>query len=573
MNRMKRFKKYLFGMIIGIFLLQVSVFADVDKLNISQILQEGKDVYLYVNALNSEELPVSDTLTVEQLHVELINQDNSTILNVDEAVPFHSLNNGISYIFCIDVSKSVTEAEMQEIRSSIASFVSQMSAYDHARIITIGTDITVVCDYTQDKNALSNAANSIAVVANDTYLYKGISYALDGQRKSVDSRPQRSAIILFSDGMDDSDGASGYDQVMNDIAQVRVPIYVVGLQGNSKPDLTNVSNIARNSGGAVYSYNDMGISEALQVIGSTMRGVYRLHVTPEEEYFGKQNDGWIVSCEMSGYSTPSSKYVFNLSKKDVVFETPVPTEAPTATPEPTATAVPTATAIPTPEPTEAPEASLLEQVTGFLKENIILCAAGGLILIALLILLILLIQRRKNKKKFIIEDTPPSVRREFLPGGYEETLDDKSFEDRVNRAMQGEYDGSGYDDEKTMDEKDFYDDERTVDEEKDFGLRMSFEISFDGMTDTVVRSLTDELVLGRGTECDVDVVLGSMQEFRKQISRHHAFIINRPDGVYIKDNGKNKTYLNGVELNGEILLRNEDVIQMGRARVKVTMTM
>ena len=43
--------------------------------------------------------------------------------------------------------------------------------------------------------------------------------------------PKRAAVILFSDGMDDSDGASSEDQVMIDIAESRIPIYVVGLKG------------------------------------------------------------------------------------------------------------------------------------------------------------------------------------------------------------------------------------------------------------------------------------------------------------------------------------------------------
>jgi pSer/pThr/pTyr-binding forkhead associated (FHA) protein len=37
----------------------------------------------------------------------------------------------------------------------------------------------------------------------------------------------------------------------------------------------------------------------------------------------------------------------------------------------------------------------------------------------------------------------------------------------------------------------------------------------------------------------------------------------------VKDNSKNKTYLNGVEVAGETALRDEDVLQLGKATVKI----
>lgn len=85
----------------------------------------------------------------------------------------------------------------------------------------------------------------------------------------------------------------------------------------------------------------------------------------------------------------------------------------------------------------------------------------------------------------------------------------------------------------------------------------------------MVRTLRNELILGRGTECDLDVALNLSAESRKQTSRKHAYIIQRPDGIYVRDNSRNKTYLNGVEVAGEMVLRDKDVLQMGKATVKV----
>lgn len=155
---------------------------------------------------------------------------------------------------------------------------------------------------------------------------------------------------------------------------------------------------------------------------------------------------------------------------------------------------------------------------------------------------------RKKKSEFDVEyppepPSPPAPRNDY-------TLPD-----------------TGDDGEETIDGNRF-DNEETIDG-SDKGLRLAFEITFNGQTERVERILTGQLILGRGSECDVDVVLQSSLEVRKETSRKHAFILDRPDGLYVKDNSKNKTYLNGTEVTGEVALRDEDVLQMGKSTVKV----
>lgn len=534
------FKAVLLIFLFGILIFQITASAEVDKLSISQIVQKGNDVYLYVSAMDNSGRPSGDSFSAGQFSVNI---NKKEALPVQDTVLFSSLNQGISYIFCIDISKSVTQQEMEEIRSSIASFVNGMSVNDYARIITIGTEIVSACDATQDKNALNAAIQGIERTANYTYLYKGLSFALDGQRKSVDTMPERAAVILFTDGMDDSDGASSEEQVLVDIAETRIPVYVVGLKGNdSNANLNSVGQIARQSGGSVLSYNDMSVAEAVQIVGDIMHNTYQLHVQPGTDSFGSQNLVWSVTYNSEGYSVSSTNYVYSLGLDGVVIE-PV-TEEETET-EQEETQIVT-------EPETEPEKSFSDEAADFVKDNLIICIASALILVALTIILVSLLQKsRKQKNEFELEEYPP------LDGNSAVNQYDYTLEDAV------------YDDEGTVDEIDAYDDEATVDGTNDRGMKLEFEITFDGQTETIERVLKDQLILGRGSECDVDVVLHSGLEERKQTSRKHAFILDRPDGLYVKDNSKNKTYLNGVEVMGEMALRDEDILQLGRATVKV----
>ena len=530
-------RKFLFAILIGIFALQVSVYADVEKLNISQIIQQGNDVYLYVSALDNTGRPSGEALNADQLSVKI---DEAKALSIQDAAVYQNLGLGNSYIFCIDVSKSVTEDEMKAIKDSMTDFVNNMNANDFARIITIGSDITSVCDSTQDKNALNNAIQGIERNADYTYLYKGLSFAMDGQRKRVNNIPGRAAIILFTDGMDDSDGAYTADQLMSDFATTRIPVYAVGLKGkDSSANLNAVGQIAQQSGGDVFSYNDMGIGEAVQTIGSIMQNSYQVHVQPTLDNFGKKNLNWSVIYAPGNYSVESKPYVYSLGMENVVL----PTEAPTATPVPTVKP----TTAPAPTATPIPEKTAIEKVTDFLHKYLIACVAAVIVVILLVVVILIMRKRRNNfeKEDLVDEESPVPDDR------YDETLSELDRDETLPIDM--------YD----------YDSDETIYDDSPAGIKLEFEITFEGHTEKVTKKLTNELILGRGPECDVDVVLNSLSENRKHTSRKHVFIIDCPEGIYVRNNSRNKTYLNGVEVTSDMALCDGDVLQMGNAVVKI----
>jgi hypothetical protein len=68
-----------------------------------------------------------------------------------------------------------------------------------------------------------------------------------------------------------------------------------------------------------------------------------------------------------------------------------------------------------------------------------------------------------------------------------------------------------------------------------------------------------ELLIGRGTDCDVVIP-------DRQVSRHHARIINTGEGFILYDLGsKNGTHLNGKRVDGSMPLQDGDEIQVALA--------
>ncbi len=82
-----------------------------------------------------------------------------------------------------------------------------------------------------------------------------------------------------------------------------------------------------------------------------------------------------------------------------------------------------------------------------------------------------------------------------------------------------------------------------------------------------------QLVIGRGDDADpVDIDLTPFNALESGVSRQHAHLIRKPDGIYLTDqNSKNGTYINGFQLtSGEpYRLRHDDEITFGQLRTVV----
>lgn len=558
MNRQRITARILVAVFAALLMVQATAVAEVSRLWINQIVQHGNNVYLYVSALSNSKRLSNDNLNAEQFSVS---PGTSVALRVEEASRFSATKEALSYTFCVDISKSVTSNEMSDIKEGLKNLVSNMNQNDWGRLITIGSEVTELCPFTQSKSALNSAIDNIKRNANKTYLYRGLELALTGYRTSGGSLPNRNVILLFSDGMDDSDGADTMDGIIDILGGVRVPVYVVGVKGNdSKASLGDVGRIARISGGDIYSYSDYSVREAVQVFDQVIRGSYRLCVVPNDDLFGQSNIQWVAH-----YGTlDSQQYSYSLSLEGVVISTPSP--SPTPTPTPTPTPIPTpdtdATLVLSDNETELIEAApsatpipIADLVVQFMNDYFFIIIAAVLMIIALIIMLVIL---KKNRGKRSLTNPPDPMPKPVphIPPE-EETKDDELTTD-------GEL------------EKGDSDDETTTDDALNDGVRMRLTITFDGKVDVIERrfgNLDNRLVLGRNTKestCDVDVVLGSKINDAKRTGRKHAALINRADGIYVEDlNSKNKTYVNGSEVQGEMPIRNGDVLLLGGAQVKV----
>lgn len=81
------------------------------------------------------------------------------------------------------------------------------------------------------------------------------------------------------------------------------------------------------------------------------------------------------------------------------------------------------------------------------------------------------------------------------------------------------------------------------------------------------RFLIDADVTSVGRHPQSDIFLDDIT-----VSRHHAKFIRTPEGLFLEDLGSlNGTYVNHTVLDGQVMLRDEDEIQIGKYRAIISL--
>ncbi len=302
----KRGALALILLLVWVMLLPAAASADVASLRVNQIVQDEGRFTLYVSALDGSNTPVALGGAPEQYE---IHADALAPIHPASATTFAQSGEGVSYIIAVDVSGSVTKQEVADIKQALHSFVAGLNG-DYVRLITIGSEISVVADYTRDRSALDALIDS-KIHRNDpkTQLYEGLARAMDSTSAQRVDGPRRTVMIVFTDGGDDSDGRYTADSVLKRMESMRLPVYAVALKGNAKASPAAVNQLCEETGGALFKAEELGVLGALNQIRAAVQNSMVLICAPEDAaYFGVGGSKWSVALESDGWIVSSNTY-------------------------------------------------------------------------------------------------------------------------------------------------------------------------------------------------------------------------------------------------------------------------
>jgi VWFA-related protein len=172
----------------------------------------------------------------------------------------------------IDASGSM-EGSLDKVRSSAIDLVNNAPPELQFAVIRFDDNIELVQPFTADHNQIIAAINQIQIEDDGTCFYDVAFTALQTLEQQLTPENPRRAMVVFTDGRDETQRGSGeacsqytYDQVLASAANLQLPIHTIGI-ADSKEEINSaaLSKLSEVTGGLSTSDNeDQSRSQLIQ---------------------------------------------------------------------------------------------------------------------------------------------------------------------------------------------------------------------------------------------------------------------------------------------------------------------
>jgi Ca-activated chloride channel family protein len=214
-----------------------------------------------------------DGLSASDFRISEGNEPQEVAFFAHEEVP-------VTYTLLVDVSSSMLK-RARLVFEALEGFVATMRPGDRASIVLFGTTAQVLQEETADRETLLAATDRIPEDFKEgTALYE-VLYVhfrqVEAQGCSADGRPRRCALVVFSDGKDESSRRSFRAEVVDAARRTELAVYPVAMTRHDG----FLERLAQETGGRV-SYVDHGgdLADAYRAIGAEVASQYTIGYVP-----------------------------------------------------------------------------------------------------------------------------------------------------------------------------------------------------------------------------------------------------------------------------------------------------
>lgn len=252
---------------------------------------------------------------IEQLPPVTVSEISATLdgkpLSVNGVTRY---DGGTLYIFMVDVSGSIRQAQTDAAKRTLIDFHASMQPQDRMVLIAFGEDVTILLDGSESDEEALEQINTLHRRHQSTHFFDGVNAALSIAENKTSGLPDRSVAFIISDGLDDTDGG-GYtkNEVIDRIKQSELPIYAVGFSNTGsnteKQALESFGELARSSGGQFLPVTADTLTEAIQTFDTHVKNVQVAHLSGENNVVDFQPHTLQLSVERGGTSYAASASV------------------------------------------------------------------------------------------------------------------------------------------------------------------------------------------------------------------------------------------------------------------------
>ena len=252
--------------------------AEPASLRITQVLTHGTDLTAYV-AVRDESGGVVSGESLRQAQATLGPQ----VAEIVSAQPFAATGEGVLYLFLVDISRSLDITQFDRLRQALKDWVAAMGEKDRAAILAFGERVNTLVAPTADKAALNTAIAGLSPKDNRTALHQALAQGLTLGQQTGGDLPSRRAIVILSDGLDDTPGGMTAEEVEQRFGEAAVPIYAIGFskgrdRAAREAGLAALGRFARRSGGLFVDASAGDPGAAYAEMRERIRAVDRLQL-------------------------------------------------------------------------------------------------------------------------------------------------------------------------------------------------------------------------------------------------------------------------------------------------------
>jgi len=488
------------------------------ELHLEDVVITDDGLHVFCNT-NAETVPQADQLTATLGNMPL---------SVNDVTVFSDTDEGVTYLFLVDVSGSIRTSHFQAIKDIINSICDELSDNDNVGIFAFGTE-TYTQPFVSDPDDIAGQLDFIDSInrrQEHTSLYESVFTSLSVLNSSAEVRDKR-VLIIFSDGDEYIFHGMTIEEAEIRIRDSRVPIYTIATLGRhpssryveSAKILGSFARIS--AGGRHYVHNldrEMSDEIAEDIIDSIQNS---LIVSLGLNGFRSDGENMILRLELDIPDVGKASDGYAISTVGLT----VPEPEPESTPQPT----------PSPLPEVTPEPEHEEEILFFQKYFLWIIVGGGVLLVIIgLVLFLILRKKSANAPKPSSAHDSASL----LPNTKSPSEDGMSAVP-MSAAL------------KSPPGKPV----------------ISLRLTKIGLVEEQVfkADFTGELIIGR----DPAKVSLPFKDDSK-LSARHCSISYEQDGIILRDLGStNKTFVNGVPILDKYTLENDDVILIGSMELRV----
>jgi Ca-activated chloride channel homolog len=189
----------------------------------------------------------------------------------------------LSVVLVLDTSGSMAE-NLHFLQEAVLNFVYKLEEVDTALVVSFNESVKGSAEFTGDTDRLERFVEGLQAWGG-TSLYDAIHYSLG----RIKDQPGRKAVIVFSDGADNS--STMQDREVVDYARaVEATVYCIGFKGSglmASSPRGFLRKIATETGGQFFAPDKVGeLIKVFNEISSELKNHYLLAYTPTREADG-----------------------------------------------------------------------------------------------------------------------------------------------------------------------------------------------------------------------------------------------------------------------------------------------